>query len=246
MVMLKDDERLDYLLAEEMRIIQSPSVFAFSLDAVLLAKFVYVPIQKGKIVDLCSGNGIIPLLLSTRSKATITGVEIQSRLYDMANRSIEYNSLDLQIQMIHGDIKEMPKQLGHGKYDVVTCNPPYFSTPNKDEINENEHLAIARHEILCTLEDVVRVSSQLVRQGGKVAFVHRPGRLLDIITLMRQYRLEPKRIQFVHPKPGKDANTLLIEAIKDGQPDLKILPPLFVYNENNEYTSEVNEILYGK
>ncbi|NMD72174.1 tRNA1(Val) (adenine(37)-N6)-methyltransferase [Bacillus sp. DNRA2] len=246
MVMLKDDERLDYLLAEEMRIIQSPSVFAFSLDAVLLAKFVYVPIQKGKIVDLCSGNGIIPLLLSTRSKATITGVEIQSRLYDMAKRSIEYNGLDLQIQMIHGDIKEMPKQLGHGKYDVVTCNPPYFSTPNKDEINENEHLAIARHEILCTLEDVVRVSSQLVRQGGKVAFVHRPGRLLDIITLMRQYRLEPKRIQFVHPKPGKDANTLLIEAIKDGQPDLKILPPLFVYNENNEYTSEVNEILYGK
>lgn len=244
--MLKDDERLDYLLAEEMRIIQSPSVFAFSLDAVLLAKFVYVPIQKGKIVDLCSGNGIIPLLLSTRSKATITGVEIQSRLYDMAKRSIEYNGLDLQIQVIHGDIKEMPKQLGHGKYDVVTCNPPYFVTPNKDEINENEHLAIARHEILCTLEDVVRVSSQLVRQGGKVAFVHRPGRLLDIITLMRQFRLEPKRIQFVHPKPGKDANTLLIEAIKDGQPDLKILPPLFVYNENNEYTPEVNEILYGK
>ncbi|WP_147535859.1 tRNA1(Val) (adenine(37)-N6)-methyltransferase [Bacillus marasmi] len=246
MVMLKDDERLDYLLAEKLRIIQSPSVFAFSLDAVLLAKFVYVPIQKGQIIDLCSGNGIIPLLLSTRSKARITGVEIQARLYDMAMRSIDYNQLTSQLQMIHGDIKEMPKQLGHGKFDVVTCNPPYFITPNKNEINENEHLAIARHEILCTLEDAVRVSSQLVRQGGKVAFVHRPGRLLDIITLMRQYRLEPKRIQFVHPKMGKEANTLLIEAIKDGQPDLKILPPLFVYNKNQEYTPEVNEILYGK
>ncbi|MGJ7923153.1 tRNA1(Val) (adenine(37)-N6)-methyltransferase [Neobacillus sp. LXY-4] len=246
MAHLKDDERLDYLLAEDLKIIQSPSVFAFSLDAVLLAKFTYVPIQKGNIIDLCSGNGIIPLLLSTRSKGNIIGVEIQQRLYDMAVRSFEYNQLEQQLQMIHGDIKEMPKRLGHGKFDVVTCNPPYFKTPNKDEINENEHLAIARHEIMCTLEDVVRVSSQLVRQGGKVAFVHRPGRLLDIITLMRQYRLEPKRIQFVHPKQGKDSNTLLIEAIKDGQPDLKILPPLFVYNENQEYTQEVKEILYGK
>ncbi|WP_318506417.1 tRNA1(Val) (adenine(37)-N6)-methyltransferase [Bacillus sp. T3] len=246
MVMLKDDERLDYLLAEDLRIIQSPSVFAFSLDAVLLAKFVYVPIQKGNILDLCSGNGIIPLLLSTRTKGQITGVEIQERLYDMATRSIEYNQLDSRIHMIHGDIKEMPKLLGHGKFDSITCNPPYFATPNKDEINENEHLAIARHEILCTLEDTVRVSSQLVRQGGKVAFVHRPGRLLEIITLMRKYRLEPKRIQFVHPKIGKDANTLLIEAIKDGQPDLKILPPLFVYGNDQQYTSEVKEILYGE
>jgi tRNA1(Val) A37 N6-methylase TrmN6 len=217
--MLKDDERLDYLLAENLRIIQSPSVFAFSLDAVLLARFVYVPIQKGNIIDLCSGNGVIPLFLSARTKGNIIGVEIQERLYDMAVRSIEYNHLQERLQMIHGDIKE---------------------------INPNEHLAIARHEILCTLEDAVRASSQLVRQGGKVAFVHRPGRLLDIITVMRQYRLEPKRIQFVYPKQGKEANTLLIEAIKDGSPDLKILPPLFVYNEEGEYTAEIRKILYGE
>lgn len=246
MVNLKDDERLDYLLAEDLRIIQSPSVFAFSLDAVLLAKFVYVPIQKGNILDLCCGNGIIPLLLSTRTKGMVTGVEIQVRLFDMAVRSINYNELQHRLHMIHGDIKEMPKTLGHGKYDVVTCNPPYFLTPSSDEINENEHLAIARHEIFCTLEDAVQASSYLVRQGGKVAFVHRPGRLMDIITLMRKYRLEPKRIQFVHPRIGKEANTLLVEAIKDGQPDLKILPPLFVYDENQEYTPEVKEILYGK
>lgn len=246
MVTLKGDERLDYLLAEDLRIIQSPSVFAFSLDAVLLAKFVYVPIQKGNLIDLCSGNGVIPLFLSTRTKGNIIGVEIQERLYDMAVRSFKYNKLENRLQMIHGDIKEIHKHLGNGKFDVVTCNPPYFPTPSKDEINENEHLAIARHEILCTLEDCLRTSSQLVKQGGKVAFVHRPGRLMDILSLMRKYRIEPKRIQLVYPKEGKEANTLLVEGIKDGSPDLKILPPLIVYQENNEYTKEIREILYGK
>lgn len=243
---LKGDERLDYLLAENMRIIQSPSVFSFSLDAVLLAQFVHVPIQKGRLIDLCSGNGVIPLFLSVRTKGSIIGVEIQERLFDMAKRSIEYNKLEDRLQMIHGDIKEAAKELGYGKYDVVTCNPPYFLTPKSDEINENEHLAIARHEILCTLEDAIKASSDLVKQGGKVAFVHRPGRLLDIVTLMRKYKLEPKRIQFVYPKQGKESNTLLIEAIKYGNPDLKILPPLIVYNDNNEYTPEIKEILYGK
>jgi tRNA1(Val) A37 N6-methylase TrmN6 len=246
LVILKEDERLDFLLAEELRIIQSPSVFSFSLDAVLLARFVYVPIQKGNLIDLCSGNGVIPLFLSTRTKGRITGVEIQERLFDMAQRSIEYNGLQERLNMIHGDIKDMPSKLGYGKFDIVTCNPPYFTTPPSGEINENEHLAIARHEILCTLLDAICVSSKLVRPGGKVAFVHRPGRLMDILTYMRQYRLEPKRIQFVHPKKGKDANTILIEATKDGNADLKILPPLYVYNEDNEYTPEIREILYGE
>ncbi|MGP7819490.1 tRNA1(Val) (adenine(37)-N6)-methyltransferase [Niallia sp. 01092] len=245
MVELIGDERLDYLLAEELKIIQSPSVFSFSLDAVLLANFVSVPINKGKLVDLCSGNGVIPLFLSLRTKGTIIGVEIQERLYDMANRSIMYNNLQEKVSMIHKDIKEVPAIIGYEKYDVVTCNPPYFQTDSSEEINVNEHFAIARHEILCTLEDTIRISSQLVKQGGKVAFVHRPGRFLDIVTLMRQYRLEPKRIRFVYPKKGKDANVLLVEAIKDGKPDLKILPPLFVYDDANEYTEEMSRILYG-
>lgn len=246
MVQLQGDERLDYLLAEDLRIIQSPSVFSFSLDAVLLSRFASIPIQKGNIVDLCSGNGVVPLLMSSRTKASIIGVEIQERLYDMAKRSITYNNLEEQLSVIHGDLKDMPKQLGKEKYDSVTCNPPYFPTVSEEKISDNVHLAIARHEIYCTLEDVIQVSSQLLKQGGKATFVHRPGRLIDIITLMRKYKLEPKRMRLVHPKEGKEANTLLIEGIKDGKKDLKILPPLIVYTEDNEYTPEIRSILYGE
>ncbi|WP_064091141.1 tRNA1(Val) (adenine(37)-N6)-methyltransferase [Rossellomorea aquimaris] len=246
MVVLKEDERLDYLLAEDMRIIQSPSVFSFSLDAVLLAHFSNIPARKGKIVDLCSGNGIIPLLLSARTNVEITGIEIQERLADMANRSILYNKKENQISIKQGDVKEIDKLLHHSHYDVVTCNPPYFeSAPGKME-NMNEHYTIARHEVLCSLEDTIQASSYLLKQGGKAAFVHRPGRLMDILALMRKHRVEPKRLRLVYPKPGKEANTLLIEGMKDGKPDLKILPPLYVYNENHEYTTEVHEILYGK
>ena len=242
---LKDDERLDYLLAEDLRIIQSPSVFSFSLDAVLLSRFVNVPLSKGKIVDLCSGNGVIPLFLSARTKAEIIGVELQERLYDMAKRSISYNELDHQIQMVHGDVKEAPVNLGIEKFDAVTCNPPYFLAHELSDKNVSEHYAIARHELYLTLEEAVAASSRLLKQGGKAAFVHRPGRLLDIVTAMRANRLEPKRIQFIYPKVGKEANTLLIEGIKDGKPDLKVLPPLYVYNDQNEYTDEVRDILYG-
>jgi tRNA1(Val) A37 N6-methylase TrmN6 len=244
--MLKADERLDYLLAEDLRIIQSPSVFSFSLDAVLLANFSYVPFQRGKIVDLCSGNGIIPLLLSVRTKADITGVEIQERLLDMAERSIHYNQLDHKIKMVLGDVKEIKGLLDHSKYDVVTCNPPYFTTTPGNKKNTNEHYAIARHELLCTLEDVVKAASFVLKQGGKASFVHRPGRLMDLLSLMRKYRLEPKRLRFVYPKEGKEAHTILVEGIKDGKPDLKVLSPLYVYNDKNEYTKEVHEILYGK
>lgn len=130
-------------------------------------------------------------------------MEIQERLYDMGIRSVQYNKLEERIHLIHGDLKDMPEKLGRHQYDVVTCNPPYFQTPVTSEKNMNEHLAIARHEIMCTLEDVVSASSQLVKQGGKVAFVHRPGRLLDIVTLMRKYKIEPKRVRFVYPKAGK-------------------------------------------
>ncbi|SES23181.1 tRNA1(Val) A37 N6-methylase TrmN6 [Gracilibacillus ureilyticus] len=244
---LKDDERLDDLLADEnMKIIQSPSAFAFSLDAVLLADFANIPVKRGKIIDLCTGNGVIPLLLSRKSEVPITGVEIQERLYDMAVRNVSLNQLENQLHMIHADIKEMPGHYGNDKFDYVTVNPPYFTTENKNHQNRNDYLTIARHEIYCTLEDVVKVCSQLVKSGGKVAMVHRPSRLIDIITLFRKYKLEPKRIQFVYPKKDKEANILLIEAIRDGKADVKLLPPLYAFDENGDYTEVLEGILYGK
>lgn len=244
---LKDDERLDYLLAEELRIIQSPSVFSFSLDAVLLSRFASVPKSaKGSIVDLCTGNGVVPLFLSARSKAQIYGVELQPRLHDMAMRSVAYNELQEQIDIRLGDVKEAPEMLGVEKHDAVTCNPPYFLAHELSEKNVSEHYAIARHEIHLTLDEAIFSASRLLKQGGKAAFVHRPERLLDIVTAMRANRLEPKRMQLVYPKKGKEANTLLIEGIKDGKPGLKILPPVIVYEANNEYTAEISELLYGE
>ncbi|MBE1556199.1 tRNA1(Val) (adenine(37)-N6)-methyltransferase [Sporosarcina limicola] len=243
---LQGDERLDYLLAEKLRIIQSPSVFSFSLDAVLLAKFAYVPIRSGSIVDLCAGNGAIPLFLSARTNADITAVELQGRLSGMAERSVRYNGLENRIHIVNDDVIGIASKIGYEKYDVVTCNPPYFPAQEASDKNLLEHVAIARHEIRLTLEQAIQSANELLKQGGKAAFVHRPGRLLDIVTAMRASRLEPKRIRFIYPKEGKEANTLLIEAIKDGKPDLKVLPPLYVYGPDGQYTEEVRLLLYGQ
>lgn len=246
MVKLTDDERLDYLLADQtMKIIQSPTAFSFSLDAVLLAHFANLPIQKGNILDLCTGNGVIPLLLSKRTKASITGVEIQERIFKMAERNVELNHLGNRLTMIHGDLREMQSVLGHSRFDVVTCNPPYFPTPSKTEYNQNEYLTIARHEVYCTLEDVVRACKLHVKPGGKVAMVHRPSRLVDLLTLFRKYKIEPKRMRLVYPKKDRQANMLLLEGTRDGKADLHILPPLYVYTNDGNYTKEAEEIIYG-
>ena len=246
MTVLKGDERLDYLLAENLRIIQSPSVFSFSLDAVLLAKFAHVPGRLGNVVDLCAGNGAIPLFLSARTKAQITAIELQERLAGMAERSVHYNKLEAQIKIINDDVIGIAEKIGYDKYDLVTCNPPYFPAHEASDKNLLEPIAIARHEIHLTLDQAIQSASGLLKQGGRAAFVHRPGRLLDIVTSMRSHRIEPKRIQFVYSKEGKDANTLLIEGTKDGKPDLKILPPLYVYDQDGNYTEEVRRLLYGE
>ncbi|MGO4111384.1 tRNA1(Val) (adenine(37)-N6)-methyltransferase [Paenibacillus sp. YAF4_2] len=210
-----------------LRIIQSREVFSFSLDAVLLTKFATIP-KRGRVIDLCTGNGVIPMLLTTRTGAQIDAVEIQPRLADMARRSVEMNNLSEQISIIEADLKIFAKEAGNGIYDAVTVNPPYMAIQEGDQ-NENEHYAIARHEVHCTLDDVVHACARLVRPGGKVAMVHRPSRFIDIIETMRKYRLEPKRVQFVHPRAQGEANMVLIEAIRDGKPELRLLPPIFVY-----------------
>lgn len=245
-VTIYDDERIDYLVADKtMKIIQSPSVFCFSLDAILLAHFTYVPIKKGNILDLCAGNGAISLLLTKRSNAKIVGLEIQERLVSMANRSIKLNQLEEQVTVINGDLKAAQSDLKQSTFDLVTCNPPYFNTPNETEYNKNKHETIAKHEVCCTLEDVIKACKRYVKPRGKVAIVHRPERLVDLITLFRKYRLEPKRIQFVYPKAGEEANIVLIEAIRDGNMGLKMLPPLYIYNKDGTYTVEAEAIIDG-
>ncbi|GEL78275.1 tRNA1(Val) (adenine(37)-N6)-methyltransferase [Tenuibacillus multivorans] len=247
MVELRDDERIDYLLADrKRRIIQSQTVFAFSIDAVLLAYFTYLPLTKGKIIDLCTGNGVIPLFLSKKSKVPMTGVEIQDRLYDMAVRNVKLNELEDQIDFLHEDLIGLAQKIGYHRYDLVTCNPPYFKTIDLDKRNDNEHLAIARHEIYCTLDDVLKSCSQLVKSGGKVSMVHRPNRLAEIIQIARGYRLEPKRLQLVHPKRKKEANIVLVEFIRDGSPEMKVEPPIYIHDEDGNYTEEVAKILYGE
>nr|WP_042171297.1 tRNA1(Val) (adenine(37)-N6)-methyltransferase [Paenibacillus gorillae] len=227
-IKLEANERIDDLMTETgLKIIQSREVFSFSLDAVLLSKFATVP-KRGRIIDLCSGNGVIPMLLTTRTKASIDAVEIQPRLADMARRSVAMNKLDEQIKIIEADLRQYMKEAGNGVYDAVTVNPPYMAVKAGDS-NENEHYSIARHEVHCTLEDVVHASARLVRSGGKVAMVHRPSRFIDIMETMRKYRLEPKRVQFIHPNAKGEANMVLIEAIRDGRPELRVLPPVMVY-----------------
>lgn len=240
---LLPNERLDDLLTHEMKIIQSDEVFSFSLDAVLLARFCNVP-RKGTVIDLCSGNGVIPLLLSTRTQAKIIGIEIQDRLAHMASRNVDLNQLNDRIDIIHADLKDAPQMLGHGICDLVTVNPPYLPIYSGIR-NMNEYVAAARHEIYCNLEDVIAVSSKLVRPGGKVAMVHRPSRLADIICMMRRFKLEPKRVRFVHPRIDEEANMVLIEASRDGNPEIRMLPPIIVYNSNNEYCDELMNVYYG-
>ncbi|MCM3786477.1 tRNA1(Val) (adenine(37)-N6)-methyltransferase [Neobacillus mesonae] len=241
-VSLQPSERLDDLLTQDLRIIQSDEVFSFSMDAVLLARFAGLP-KRGKILDLCTGNGVIPLLMSTRTKASIEGIEIQPRIADMARRSVMLNDLGDQIFIREGDLRELAAVAGYGVYDAITVNPPYMPL-NGSDIKLNKHQAVARHEIHCTLEEVIKACMHLVRTGGKVSMVHKPQRIGEIITLMRQYRLEPKRIRMVHPKADKEANMVLIEALRDGKPDVRMLPPLIVYNEKGEYCKEIMDIYY--
>jgi len=242
-VEIYETERVDDLLTHDLSIIQSEQVFSFSMDAVLLARFANIP-KYGRILDLCSGNGVIPILLSTRTNARIEGIEIQPRLADMARRSVEMNGLAERINIIEGDLRDLAKEGGNGIYDAITVNPPYMPLTGGD-LKLSEHQSIARHEIHCTLEDVAQAAMRLVKPGGKISMVHRPQRLGDIIMMLRKYRMEPKVIRFVHPRAGSEANMVLVEAHRDGKPDVKILPPLIVYQENGEYCQEVMDIYYG-
>ncbi|MDR0879600.1 MAG: tRNA1(Val) (adenine(37)-N6)-methyltransferase [Clostridioides sp.] len=236
-VELKENERIDDLQLKGLKLIQDVDGFCFGVDAVLLANF--AKIKKGTtVVDLGTGTGIIPTLIAGKSEAKkIYGVEIQDEVYEMATRSVKLNDLEDRVEIVHGDIKEIYNTIGKGFASVVTSNPPYMHDAGIK--NPNDKKAISRHEIKCNLEDILKTASQLLVSRGKFYMIHRPTRLIDILTLGRQYKLEAKVIRFVHPRPDKAPNLILVEYAKDGRPDLKILDPLYVYGSDSDYSDEI-------
>ncbi|MFC6202331.1 tRNA1(Val) (adenine(37)-N6)-methyltransferase [Lactiplantibacillus nangangensis] len=246
-VTLKADERIDQLYSQTIQIIQSPTVFSFSLDAVLLGAFAQVPLAaKTQTVDLCAGNGAVGLFVSAKTRGHITAVELQPRLADMAARSVILNDLTDQITILNEDLLTVTKTIKKDSIDVVLCNPPYFKDQATSKKNPNPHLAIARHEITANLDQIMTVTSDLLKTNGKAYFVHRPERLDDLFMTMRAHHLAPKRLRFVHPKADREANMVLIEMIKSGRPNgVRILPPVIVYDTDGSYGEEVHQLLYG-
>lgn len=242
-VELKSGERIVDLERNGYQIIQDRERFCFGMDAVLLTGFVKV--KRGeKVLDLGTGTGIIPILLEAKTEGNhFVGLEIQEESAEMARRSVTLNGLDEKINIVDGDIKEASKIFGGATFDVVTTNPPYM-TEHHGLQNPEAPKAIARHELKCTLEDVVRESAKVLRPGGRFYMVHRPRRLNEIINLMTQYKIEPKRIRMVHPFADREANMILVEGLRGGRSMMKVDPPLIVYKEQGVYTDEIYNI-YG-
>ena len=224
-----------------MYIMQDTDMFNFSLDSVLLPNFVTINKNVKKILDIGCGNAPIPLILSTKTDAHITGVEIQKEVFDLALESVKINNLEDRIDIINSDINELYKKLESESFDIITCNPPFFKISENSNLNESEYKTIARHEVKLNLEDLMKISRKLLKNNGVLAIVHRPERLVDIIELMRKNNIEPKKIRLVYPKKEKEANILLIEGTKNGNPGLKIIAPLYSHDEDGSYTEEIQK-----
>lgn len=240
---LKDNERFDDLQRNGYQIIQNKDKFCFGMDAVLLSGFAHVK-EGERVLDLGTGTGIIPILLSAKTKGKhFTGLEIQAEMAEMAGRSVAHNHLEERIAIVAGDIKESSHMFGGASFDVVTSNPPYMNDAHGLK-NPDLPKAIARHEVLCTLEDVVREGAKVLKPGGRFYMVHRPHRLIEIISALIAYKLEPKRMKLVHPYVDKEANMVLIEAVRGGKSMIKVEAPIVVYQEPGVYTDEIYD-LYG-
>lgn len=242
-IKLKEGERLDELHRNGYQIIQHSGKFCFGMDAVLLSGFARVKPGE-RALDLGTGTGIIPILLRGKTEGRdFTGLEIQEESADMARRSVAYNHLEESISIVTGDIKEAAALFGAASFDVVTSNPPYM-TGNHGLVNPEQPKAIARHELLCTLEDVVRETSKVLRPGGRFYMVHRPFRLAEIMTVLVKYKLEPKRMRLVYPFADKEPNMVLLEALSGGRSRITVEKPLIVYKEQGVYTDEIYDV-YG-
>lgn len=240
---LKENERIDDLQRNGYRIIQNTKGFCFGMDAVLLSGFAFVRPGE-RAIDLGTGTGIIPILLEAKCQGEhYTGLEIQEEMADMARRSVALNQLEKKISVVTGDIREASRLFGAASFDVVTSNPPYMNDAHGLK-NPELPKAIARHEVLCTLEDVVGQAARLLKPGGRFYLVHRPHRLIEIITALTRAGLEPKRMKLVHPFVDKEANMVLIEAVRGGKSMIKVEAPIIVYKEPGVYTDEIYTI-YG-
>ncbi len=235
-------EKNNYLLGyKNLRVYQDSEMFNFSLDSVLLPNFVTINKNIKNILDIGCGNLPVSLILTTKTDASITAVEIQKDVYDIALKNLELNNKQNQINIINADIRDLYKNFETEYYDVIVCNPPFFKVSKDSHLNKNDYKTIARHEVFLNLDDLFSISKKILKNNGVISIVHRPERLLDIIYAMRKYNIMPKKIQFVYPKKDKEANILLIEGTKNGNSGMKILPPLFVHNEDGSYTDEVKK-----
>ena len=233
---------INYLLGyKDLKIVQDNDMFNFSLDSVLLPNFVTINKKISNILDIGCGNAPIPLILSTKTNAKITGVEIQKEVYDLAIESIKINNKEDQINIINKDINDYYKELETDTFDIITCNPPFFKYIETSNINKNDYKTIARHEIKLNLSELFNIAKKLLKNNGVIAIVHRPERFVEVIEEMKKNNIEPKRVQFVYPKKNMEANIMLIEGTKNGNPGLKILPPLYSHEETGEYTKEVKK-----
>ena len=242
-VELKENERVDELQRNGYKIIQNPEKFCFGMDAVLLSGFVRA--SKGdKALDMGTGTGIIPILLEAKTECDhLTGLEIQEESADMARRSVRLNGLTDKIDIVTGDIKEAGQLFASASFDIITCNPPYMIGQH-GLTNPDAPKAIARHELLCTFEDVAKNAATLLRPGGHFFLVHRPFRLAEIMTTLVKYKLEPKRMQLVYPYVDKEPNMVLLEAVRGGKSRMTVEKPLIVYKSPGEYMPEIYDI-YG-
>lgn len=235
----------DLVYFKNIKIVQDKDYFNFSLDSVLLPNFVDITKKTKMILDMCTGNAPIPLILSTKTDAKIYAVELQKEVYNLAKETIKINKLDNQIVLINNNIKNLKKIFNTETFDIITCNPPYFKNKEDSIINENIVKSIARHEIEMELEDVMLISKALLKNEGSLVLVHRTDRLIEIIELMRKHNIEPKRMRLIYPKINTESNLVLIDGRKNGKKGLKILPPLYIHNNDNSYTKEVLE-MFGK
>lgn len=242
---LKNNERIDDLEYKGLKIIQRIDGFCFGIDAVLLSDFAKEMKNGAKVVDLGTGTAILPILLSGKTKLSkIIGVEIQEEIAEMAKRSVELNDLDEKIEILNANIKFLDKKLEIGTFDAVVSNPPYKKLET-GLINENKIKYISRHEIEANLEDFIAISSKLLKNNGSLYMVHRPERLADIIFLLKKYKLEPKILKNVQSNIEKPPKLILIKAVKNAKPFLKIEKPIYIYDLNGQYTDEILRI-YNK